>query len=508
MVIIKSKSIIKLLFCLLIGLSVQASSNNAKANSGQNVACGGWSVVSQQKSDTVLVFDSSMSGLYTAKHIRESTNQIAQKHELQQTHIRDLLAKLSDVRRAERSVAHKEKIDRESFAAIVTGLALQHSDLNNIIFACLSSDLANWGWRSKYLECLPIATHEPERIYSINDGSSSRRHFIYRGPTSWKTQYFVDGEKVECAVEGEHITACCLGNGGHIAFGYFDGNISTFGGKLTGHMSPITELSFSPNCGKLASKSYDRNVHVWNLTQEPSVSLIKLAAISSFAFSPSSEQFASSSRPEGFSKVPITLWDMTVAPPRCTATLERHRFEVTALAYSPDGKQLASGAENGNVLLWDLTTKPPVCTAKLSTHGALDMIRHFRVNPVVHIAYSPLEGQLACTQVCLSTTLRNMLRGNAQQTKMDNATVRVWDITGEQPACITTLMDSTPRKNQTIPVAYTRDGGLQIGKGDKIYLWQPSILAKMRISVLKGSINKTVELLARSKMPTPGQHLQ
>ena len=51
------------------------------------------------------------------------------------------------------------------------------------------------------------------------------------------------------------------------------------------------------------------------------------------------------------------------------ATLERHRGEVTCLAYSPDGSMLASGDANREVLVWDASTNQ-VKKSRMVYHNA------------------------------------------------------------------------------------------------------------------------------------------
>ena len=40
-------------------------------------------------------------------------------------------------------------------------------------------------------------------------------------------------------------------------------------------------------------------------------------------------------------------------------TLTGHRNDVHSVAFSPDGKMLASGSDDGTVLLWDLAQIQP-----------------------------------------------------------------------------------------------------------------------------------------------------
>lgn len=60
----------------------------------------------------------------------------------------------------------------------------------------------------------------------------------------------------------------------------------------------------------------------------------------------------------------IHLWQ--VAPRQQVATLTGHTLQIEFLAFSPDGKTLASGSDDRTARLWDLGSK--TCTAILSGH--------------------------------------------------------------------------------------------------------------------------------------------
>jgi WD40 repeat protein len=71
--------------------------------------------------------------------------------------------------------------------------------------------------------------------------------------------------------------------------------------------------------------------------------------IESLAFSPDGKTLASASR-----DATIKLWD--VATGRNTATLKGHSDAVSSVAFSPDGKTLASGSWDKAIKLWDVAT--------------------------------------------------------------------------------------------------------------------------------------------------------
>ena len=74
------------------------------------------------------------------------------------------------------------------------------------------------------------------------------------------------------------------------------------------------------------------------------------AEVDSVAFSPDGKTLAS-----GGKDTPIKLWDAETG--KLLRTLTGHTGRVESLAFSPDGKTLATGGGGGDtsVKLWDLT---------------------------------------------------------------------------------------------------------------------------------------------------------
>jgi WD40 repeat protein len=137
--------------------------------------------------------------------------------------------------------------------------------------------------------------------------------------------------------------------------------------SLKGHTSVVWSVAFSPDGQRLASASEDTTIKLWDaLTGQQILSIPHDGRVKSIAFGPGGKQLASRS----WSKVKV--WD--VATGHEVLTLEVSVVGVNSeqsafyggcrsLAFSPDGRRLATGAGN-NVIVWDAENGKLLLTLK------------------------------------------------------------------------------------------------------------------------------------------------
>jgi WD40 repeat protein len=158
--------------------------------------------------------------------------------------------------------------------------------------------------------------------------------------------------------------------------------LKPIGQSLRGHSGPVLSLAFSPDGQLLASGSFGDvdedelpargEIYLWDVaTHERFGPALKghNSPVYSLAFSRDNKTLASGgggndyygSSGRGYS---IVLWNVAkgqaLGPP-----LEGHKDEVLSLAFSPDGKVLASGSADETVKLWDVARLKPVDNSSL-----------------------------------------------------------------------------------------------------------------------------------------------
>ena len=157
---------------------------------------------------------------------------------------------------------------------------------------------------------------------------------------------------------------------------------------LTGHTKAVSVLAFSPDGDQLASGSDDSTIRLWDTTTYQHIRTFKANdLVGAIAFSPDGRSLAN-----GFGDG-IQLWNLQTGQPICS--IDHNRSTIADLVFSPDGKSLASAGIDDNIQLWDAKTGERKFTFDESKRGHRTALGYFISGP--RVAFSPDGKSLAST---------------------------------------------------------------------------------------------------------------
>ncbi|BAY94727.1 MULTISPECIES: DUF4082 domain-containing protein [unclassified Tolypothrix] len=193
---------------------------------------------------------------------------------------------------------------------------------------------------------------------------------------------------------------------------------------------PVTKVAFNPKGGKLASVGRDTVLRIWDVeTGEQTQSQTGHEnPTRTVAYAPDGLIATAGEDTR------ITLWNGD----KILRILQGHLGFVNDLAFSPDGKRLASCSEDGRIILWDIVSGKKVLTLRGHAGG------------VTSVAFSPREQLLASGG--------------------KDGTARLWDLvknTGTQSQ----ILEGTSKVITT--VAFSPNGKFlaAAGAGDRAFVW-------------------------------------
>ncbi|KAJ5752220.1 hypothetical protein N7520_009137 [Penicillium odoratum] len=194
---------------------------------------------------------------------------------------------------------------------------------------------------------------------------------------------------------------------------------SHFPPTLEGRSGPFDYITWSEDKSRLAASCQDWTIKLWNPTTGQSTSTLK----------------GHKSWDET-----IKIWDQTTG--QCRLSLEGHSRGVSSIAWTQDGKRLASASCDQTIMIWDPATGQ--CLVVLRGHWAW----------VSLIAWSKDDGRLASASTDKSVSIWNpatgrcdlVLKGHTEpvdvvawsqdnsrlESGSSDATARIWDaVTGQ-----------------------------------------------------------------------------
>ena len=223
------------------------------------------------------------------------------------------------------------------------------------------------------------------------------------------------------------------GNGSEMSFNLTEESAHQIA-TLEGHsrnQARVTSLIFSPDSRMLTTVTAT-DVKLWDVATQRNTATLEphrgwsLGWSPSVAFSPNGKIIAS-----GFDDGILKLWDVRTQAD--ISTFEAHTARIISVAFSPNGKRIASGSLDGTVSLWDVATQNNISTFQQNIKWPHS------------VAFSP--------------------NGKIIASGSSDGTVSLWDVATQNN--ISTFQQNTEWPLHVSAVAFSPDGRMLASGGQK-----------------------------------------